>query len=176
MKIANQTGEIFLRTFEPNDQEQIAILCNNKKIWDNLRDFLPFPYTTQHARDFIDYCNQEEIPCTFGIFYRGELAGTIGLVLQKDIYRLSAEIGYWIGEPFWGLGIAPQAVELLTEYGFKQLKLARIYAGVFDFNKASQRVMEKAGFKMEGIFEKSVIKNGLICDEYRYAKINETSL
>jgi RimJ/RimL family protein N-acetyltransferase len=112
----------------------------------------------------------ENPPCTFAIEYMGELAGCIGLVKQTDVYKLSAEIGYWIGEPYWGLGIATTAVELLTEYGFHQLGLVRIYSGVFDFNKASQRVLEKAGYQLEGIFEKSVIKNGKICNEYRYAK------
>jgi ribosomal-protein-alanine N-acetyltransferase len=96
------------------------------------------------------------------------------LVIQKDIYRLSAEIGYWLGEPYWGKGIALKAVNLITEYGFNELELVRIYSGVFDFNKASHRVMEKAGFKLEAVFERSVIKNGIICDEYRYAKIKES--
>ena len=93
------------------------------------------------------------------------------MVLQTDVYRLSAEIGYWIGEPYWGLGIATRAVELLTQYGFNQLGLVRIYSGVFDFNVPSRKVLEKAGFKLEGIFEKSIIKNGEIRDEYRYAKL-----
>jgi RimJ/RimL family protein N-acetyltransferase len=94
-------------------------------------------------------------------------------VPQTDIYRLGAEIGYWIGEPYWGQGIATKAVELVTEYGFNRLGLERIYSGVFDFNKASQKVLEKSGFTLEGIFKKSVIKNGRIINEYRYAKIKE---
>ncbi|MFY9228802.1 MAG: GNAT family protein, partial [Bacteroidales bacterium] len=99
----------------------------------------------------------------------------IGLVRQTDVYKLSAEIGYWIGEPYWGMGIATKAVRLITEYGFNTLGLVRIYTGVFDFNKASQRVLEKAGFNLECIFEKSVFKNDKICDEYRYGLINKNA-
>ena len=105
----------------------------------------------------------------------GEIIGSIGLVLQSDVYKLTAEIGYWIGEPYWGKGITTKAVQLITEYGFNELGLVRIYTGVFDFNKASQKVLEKAGFKLESIFEKSVVKNNKICDEYRYGLINKNS-
>ncbi len=120
--------------------------------------------------EFRNICQDENPPVTFAVDYKGELAGCIGLVKQTDVYKLTAEIGYWIGEPYRGLGIATKAVELITEYGFRQLNLVRIYSGVFDFNVASQRVLEKSGFKLEGIFEKSIIKNGRICDEFRYAK------
>ena len=165
-------GDILLRRFSNKDQMRLAELCNNLNIWNNVRDFLPFPYTVQNAIEFINLCENEQQPVTFAIEFKGELAGCIGLVLQADVYRLGAEIGYWIGEPYWGLGIATTAVELLTEYGFNQLGLGRIHSGVFDFNTASRRVLEKAGFKLEGIFEKSIIKNGRILDEYRYAKLN----
>ncbi|MCK9641312.1 MAG: GNAT family N-acetyltransferase [Prolixibacteraceae bacterium] len=165
-------GHIRLREFSELDQVRLAELCNNKKIWDNVRDLLPSPYTEQNALEFIRLCRQDVPTTTFAIEYQGELAGCIGLVKQTDVYRLSAEIGYWIGEPYWGLGIATEAVGLLTEYGFGQLDLVRIFTGVFDFNKASQRVLEKSGFKLEGVFEKSVIKNGLIHNEFRYAKLN----
>jgi ribosomal-protein-alanine N-acetyltransferase len=167
------TGEhIVLRPFQKNDIKPVAFLCNNKKIWDNVRDSLPHPYTEKHAKEFILTCQAEDPQVTFAIEYRGDFAGCIGLLRQKDIYKLTAEIGYWIGEPYWGLGFATKAVNLLVDYGFDQLGLVRIYTGVFDYNKASQRVLEKAGFKLEGIFEKSVLKNGKICNEYRYGKIN----
>lgn len=165
------SGPIILRGFKDEDQYRLAELCNNIKIWDNLRDFLPFPYTRQNAIEFINICKEEDPRKTFVIEYQEELAGCIGLVPQSDIYRLGAEIGYWIGEPYWGHGIATKAVGLITEYGFNQLGLVRIFTGVFDFNKASQRVLEKSGFKLEGIFANSVIKNGKILNEYRYARI-----
>lgn len=141
-----------------------------------MRDHLPFPYTEKHAMEFIEHCQGENPQQTFAVEYNGEFAGCVGLVRQTDIYKLTAEIGYWLGEPYWGLGIATKAVELITEYGFNQLGLVRIYTGVFDFNKASQRVLEKTGFKLECVFEKSLFKNGVICDEYRYALINKNAL
>ncbi|MCK9413985.1 MAG: GNAT family N-acetyltransferase [Prolixibacteraceae bacterium] len=169
------TGSIRLRGFSDLDQVRLAKLCNNKKIWDNVRDLLPSPYTEQNALEFIRLCQQEVPTTTFAIEYNGELAGCIGLVKQTDVYRLGAELGYWIGEPYWGLGIATQAVELITLYGFNKLGLIRIYSGVFEFNAASQRVLEKSGFKLEGIFEKSVIKDGKILNEYRYSKLKPQS-
>ena len=91
---------------------------------------------------------------------------------QVDVYRKSAEIGYWIGEPYWGKGIATEAAKLITAYGFEQLELLKIFSAVFDFNKASQRVLEKAGYKLEAIIEKAICKNHKLCDEYRYGCIN----
>ncbi len=165
--------EIILRPFKDSDAKSLAELCNNKKIWDNLRDYFPFPYTEENAVEFIKHCQKESPQQTFAIEFNGKFAGSIGLVKQTDVYRLSAEIGYLLGEPFWGKGIATKVVKLITEYGFSQLGLIRIYSGVFDFNKASQRVLEKAGFTLECIVEKAVIKNNKICDEYRYGLTNK---
>lgn len=108
--------------------------------------------------------------------YEGALAGVVGLVPQTDVYRISAEIGYWLGESFWGKGIMTEAVKRMVDYGFNHLNLVRIFTGVFDFNKGSQRVLEKAGFQLECIFRKALIKNGVVCDEYRFAVINEARL
>lgn len=166
------SGNILLRPLVDSDKNRLAELCNNKKIWDNLRDSIPFPYTVNDAVNFIKLCQKQDQNVTFAIEFKGELCGVIGLVKQTDIYKHSAEIGYWIGEPFWGKGIATAAVNLIVGYGFNDLNLVRIYTAVFDFNKASQKVLRKAGFILEGIFDKSVSKNGRIFDEYRYAKVN----
>ena len=97
----------------------------------------------------------------------------IGLTIQKDVYKKSAEIGYWIGEPFWGNGIATKAVELITEYGFNKLALNRVYAGVFEYNITSMKVLEKNGYKKEGIFKNAILKNDKVYDEHRFFKLNE---
>lgn len=165
-----------LRQFRESDALVLAELCNNKKVWDNLRDTIPFPYKLSDAEYFINSCSNENPKLTFAIGYGDEFAGVIGFVVQKDVYRLSAELGYWIGEPYWGKGIASRAVELATEYGFAQLGLVRIFAAVFEYNSVSRRVLEKNGYRLEGIFRNSVIKNGRIIDEYRYAKVNEQNL
>ncbi|MBT8282374.1 MAG: GNAT family N-acetyltransferase [Muriicola sp.] len=163
---------ISLRPLTPADAEILAHLANNKKIWDGVRDHFPFPYTLDDARDFIDR-KAEEVPAyTFAIINQEEkLCGVISLVPQEDVYRRTAEIGYWIGEPFWGQELATQAISLMTRYGFEELQLERIFAAVFDFNLASMRALEKNGYAKEGIFRNAVIKNGQVYDEHRYAKV-----
>lgn len=168
-----EENAIRLRPFHMEDAEAIAVLANNKKIWDNVRDSLPYPYSRRDAEYFINLQRKEKVPATFAIEYNGDMAGVIGLVRQADVYRLSAELGYWLGEPFWNKGICTIAVGLIVNYGFEKIGLHRIYASVFDFNKASQRVLEKAGFELECISRKAVIKNGLISSEYKYSIITD---
>ena len=165
--------KIKIRTLKISDKTELAKLANNKKIWDNLRDYIPFPYTESDADFFINLTNKEDPKQTFGIEYKGSLSGVIGLVIQKDVYQKSAEIGYWIGEPFWGNGIATKAVELITEYGFHKLDLNRIYTGVFEYNVASMKVLEKNGFQKEGIFKNAILKNNKVFDEHRFYKLNK---
>jgi len=159
---------IRLRELLSSDKERLAELANNKKIWDNVRDYFPHPYTEKDAIEFIGICAKENPKTTFAIEFQKEFVGVAGLVLQTDVYRKTAEIGYWIGEPYWNKGIGTMAVKLLLNYGFNSLKLHRIFTGVFEYNKASQKVLEKCGFRLEGVFEKSVFKNDAIVDEYRY--------
>ena len=163
--------KIVLRPLNDKDKEDLAQLANNKKVWDNLRDIMPFPYTIDNASFFINMTKQENPQMTFAIEYEGHLSGVIGLVPQQDVYKKTAEIGYWIGEPFWNKGIATNAVNLITEYGLGQLDLVRIHTGVFEYNTASMKVLEKCGYKKEGVFEKAVIKNGQVWNEHRYSKI-----
>ena len=161
---------IILRPLTDDDKEELARLANNKKVWDNLRDLMPYPYTIDNAIFFIDLTKQEDPQMTFAIDYAGQLCGVIGLVAQQDVYRKTAEIGYWIGEPFWNKGIATEAVKLITEYGLNQLDLIRIHTGVFEYNTSSMKVLEKCGYKKEGVFEKAIIKNGKIWNEHRFSK------
>lgn len=166
-----KNDNVLLRRIKEDDVPVLAKLANNRKIWDNVRDFFPYPYREKDAEFFYKLCEKEKPQVTFAIDFNGEFAGITGLTLQPDVHKISAEIGYWTGEPFWNKGIATTAVRLLTDYAFTNLKLIRLYCGIFDFNKASQKVIEKAGFTLEAVFKKSCIKNGKICDEYRYALI-----
>ena len=142
-------GDVTLRRPDPADNHIIAELANNRKVWDNLTDIMPHPYSVADANTFINMAITSEINRIFAIEHKGRLAGIIGLNGQTGVFRLTAEIGYWIGEPYWNKGIATKAVRLLTHYGIKQLGLLRIYANVYDFNKASRRVLEKAGILVE---------------------------
>lgn len=163
--------EVTLKRWDISYAERLQTLADNRKIFNNVRDFFPSPYSINDAVNFIQSVQKKDLPNNFAIHYKDEFVGAIGLKLQEDVYRHSAEIGYWIGEPFWGMGIGSIAVQLMTDYAFKQLKLKRIFAKVYSSNNASKKVLEKSGFQLEGIFKNAVIKNGVLLDEYNYALI-----
>ena len=163
-------GAIILRPLYDNDLDALARLANNRKIWDNVRDILPSPYSIDDANYFIKLTQKENPQTTFAIEYCKEFCGVIGLVGQSDVYKKTAEIGYWIGEPYWNKGIATVSVKLLTQYGFDQLDFIRIHTGVFEFNIGSMKVLKKNGYSKDGIFKKSILKNGQIFDEHRFSK------
>ena len=166
-----QSGEVELRPLIADDAPYMAELANNELISRNLRDGFPHPYTLADAELFIEKYNKHLTVIIFAITYRGDYAGNISLMPGTDVYRKSAELGYFIGQPFWNKGIVTKAVNLIVEYGFSTLDFVRIHAGIFEFNTASQRVLEKCGFVKEGVFKKSVFKMNQIWDEIRYAKI-----
>jgi RimJ/RimL family protein N-acetyltransferase len=167
-----RSREVKLRALHVSDKSQLAKLANNRKIWDNLRDSFPNPYSEGDAELFINLTTEENPKQNFAIEYAGDLCGVIGLIIQNDVYRKSAEIGYWIGEAFWGKGIAATAIKLVTNYGFEDLKLIRIYAGVFEYNVASMKALENSGYKKEGVFKNAIYKNDKVFDEHRYYKLN----
>lgn len=164
---------IQLIALKPKHAQQMANLANNYNIWFNLRDKFPIPYTLDDAEAFIDICEKEYPQQNFGISYNDELVGVVGLILQDDVYTGTAEIGFWLGEPYWGKGITTAAIKLIIGYGFGILKLRRIYGNVFDFNKASAKILQKCGFKLEGISKKAVKKNNVYYDELRFALLNQ---
>ncbi|MFN3402986.1 MAG: GNAT family N-acetyltransferase [Cytophagaceae bacterium] len=161
--------KILLRPLAPADKASIAKYINNYRVVRNLRDFIPYPYSEDDAESFINLNKNIFPPVNFTIEFQGEAIGVIGLVLQKDIHKINAEIGYWIGEPFWGMGLMSSCVKLITEYAFKTFSLKRIYAGVFETNTASMRVLEKSGYTLECVIKKSLIKNEVILDEHLYS-------
>ena len=164
-------NKVKLRKIELSDKAELSRLMNNKKIWDNIRNYIPHPYKEKDAESFIELIENDELQQVFAIEFDSKFCGVIGLILQKDIYEKSAEIGYWIGEPYWGKGIVSEAVKLITEYGFEKNNLIRIYASVFEFNIASMKVLEKNGYIKEGILKKAIFKNGENIDEHRYYKL-----
>lgn len=150
----------------------IAKNANNKKVWDNLRDYMPFPYTEKDAEGFVDQNMDRDVDIAFAILFNNQFAGVIGINPMTDVYRHSAEIGYWLGEPYWGKGIMSKALELMVDHCFNKLEIVRLHTGVFEYNKVSGRVLEKNGFVYEGAFKLGVQKNGQLVDELRYGMIN----
>lgn len=164
-------SKIVLRPWQKEDAQALAAIANNRKVWDNVRDFFPTPYTVLDAEQWLDSIRKTRPFLNFAILYQGRIAGNIGIVPKEDVYRVSVEIGYFIGEEFWGKGIATEATRLLVEYIEQEFNVVRIYAEVFETNKASMRVLQKNGFYLEGIRRKAVIKNGEIMDDYVWVKL-----
>ncbi len=158
-----------VRTFLDADATSIARYANNKKIWLNLRDAFPHPYTINDAMAFIKNARSIDPPTIFAIEKDKEAIGAIGFSIGKDVERISAEIGYWLAEPFWGQGIVTQALEAVTKYAISQFNLKRIYALPYEWNPASFRVLEKAGYRLETRMRNSAIKNDKVIDQLLYA-------
>jgi len=167
-----KSNKFILRPFKRGDENSLKENINNKKIYRNTLS-IPYPYTLKDAKDWITK-NLKEMKrkrpnmINFAIDINGEVVGGIGL---RKIEGHKAEIGYWLAEKYWGQGIMTKAVKLVTEFGFKKLKLKRIYAYVFSWNKPSMGVLEKAGYKLEGILRKDVKKNNKFIDTFLFAKV-----
>lgn len=166
-------GEWLVRSWTSTDEVALAKYANNRKLWLNLRDSFPYPYTRDDARAWLRHTRQHSTDLFLAIATRDEAIGGIGLHRKNDVYRMSAEIGYWLGEPFWGRGIATRAVIAVTQYGFDHLSLLRIFAAVFAWNPASARVLEKAGYTLEGRKRHGVVKDGQVIDELMYSITRE---
>lgn len=164
-------NKCILRKFSLKDAQSLTIQANNKNIADCLRDIFPHPYTTKDACFYIENVANDLRNLILAIDVEGRAVGSIGIHPKTDVYQKNAELGYWLGEQYWGRGIMTEAVKAITEYGFKNYNLHRIYADVFENNTGSMRVLEKAGFAREAVLRKAVIKNGVIMDEYVYAKV-----
>lgn len=163
---------ITLRNLKVEDAESLVKYANNKKIFDNMRDAFPHPYTLINAANYIKISNEiSDSKLIYGIEYNGEIIGCIGGFVDEDIYIKTCELGYWIGEPFWGKGITSEAIQLMTEKLFKRFDIVRLYAEPYETNIGSRKALEKAGFKLESIKEKSVFKNGEILNSCIYVMI-----
>jgi ribosomal-protein-alanine N-acetyltransferase len=162
---------VAIRSFEAADAAAIVKYADNRGVWLGLRDAFPHPYTLKDAHEWLDRALNQQPECNFAIATPEELIGGIGVGLGQGERRLSGEVGYWLGEPFWGKGIVTRAVMAFTDYVFETYDLVRVYADVFSNNTASARVLEKAGYRREAHFRKSIIKDGKILDLYVYTKL-----
>ncbi len=158
-----------VRSWRASDADALAKHANNRNIWINLRDAFPHPYSKHDAREFLKSLSQRSPETLFAIGVKA--VGGIGFVLHPDVERVSAEIGYWLGEAFWGRGIATEALVAITAHAIQTHGLTRVYAVPFAWNAASCRVLEKAGYVLEGRLRKSAIKDGRITDQLQYAYV-----
>ena len=163
--------KILLRPLKYSDKEILAKLANNKKIWSNIRDMFPHPYQIEDAERFIDTIKKQDTQVTFAIEFEHQFAGLIGITLQQDVYRKSAEIGYWLGEKFWNRGVVTEALVAVRDHAMQTHSLTRVFAVPFERSKASCRVLEKAGFLLEGKLRRSALKDGKVVDQLMYAYV-----
>lgn len=168
MTIPTDISGLVLRPLMPADAQPMAFEANTTRIFENVRDRFPFPYQVGHAEAFIREQMDFDPPRHFAISCQDRFCGVIGYFPQEDVYRFSAEIGYWLGESHWGRGLATASIKALVRHIFTETEILRVYAMVFAFNTASMRALEKAGFQKEGISVKHVFKNARFWDEHRY--------
>lgn len=165
---------LVLRPWNYGDVPELAQLADNIRIWNQVRDYFPHPYTVKKAQEWVTMQQGKKPVTNFAIDVDGRLVGGIGFLLKEDIYRCSLEIGYWIGEPYWGRGIATKAIEVLVAAAWKEYPdVVRIYAEVFPNNTGSCRALEKNGFQLESIRRHAVIKNGVIGDDMVWVRFRD---
>ena len=173
MERSSIINNIKLREIRMEDAEYFALYINNRNIIKNFRDAFPQPYSVKDAIEFFTKCMADESPQNFIIEADGHCIGEIGYDRQTDVERFSAEIGYWIAEPYWNKGIMTDIINRFSQYVFENTEIIRLYATVFEPNKASIKALEKAGFEKVGQMRKAVFKNDKFLDMVMLELIRE---
>ncbi len=160
---------IVLKKWEEPDTGALIRFAGNPQITQFMSDGFAGVSTPEGAAKFIAFANSGSDKIYRAIEVDGQVVGGIGVLVQTDTHRKNAELGYWLAEPFWGKGIITKAIEMVVSESFERLDISRIFAKPFHTNKASHRVLEKAGFRLEAVLKKAVFKNGEYLDECIYA-------
>ena len=162
--------QCIIRPWRRDDAESLARHANNRNIWSMVRDLFPHPYTIQDAHEFLQRAISEQPEMRFCVEVERAAVGGIGVHPGEDVHRHTATIGYWLGEQFWGRGIMTEAVTAVVDFCFENFPLRRISAEAFSNNPASARVLENAGFTLEGRLKNQVVKDGKLLDTLLYAR------
>ncbi|KAK2951027.1 putative Protein N-acetyltransferase, RimJ/RimL family [Blattamonas nauphoetae] len=166
-----QDDDISLRVFRTSDREQLVALADNPKIFAQMSNRFPHPFTSADADFWISRDLKQVQPNSLAIEWKGQLCGGIRISPYSDVHSKTGGMGYWLGEPFWGKGIMARAISLFVPFAFREFSLLRVEALVFANNTSSARVLEKAGFQKEGVLRKHCVKNGIIMDGILFAKV-----
>lgn len=169
MHINTNISGCSLRKWEKEDKPALVRNANNRKVWRNLTDAFPYPYTEADADFWIAIANQATPSIHFAIDLEGAAVGGIGIIAGEGIARHTGQFGYWLGETYWGKGIATAAARAMVAHAFSGSIFQRLEAPVFAWNPASMRVLEKAGFIREGVTKRSVFKDDQFTDSAIYA-------
>jgi RimJ/RimL family protein N-acetyltransferase len=164
---------ISIRGLSQSDVSRLAEIANDRRIANMLRDYFPHPYSTSDAEGYISYVSEQDPLLNLGIFEGDLLVGVCGGNLLTDVHRHTTEIGYWLGAEAWGRGIASKALALLVNHYFDHTDTIRLQAHVFSNNPASEQVLIKNGFILEGVCRKHVYKNGVYLDALLYALLKD---
>ena len=158
-----------LRPLNISDLDNLVKYANNWNIAKNMTDQFPYPYSEKDGKAFIEMATKDNPIHIFAIDVDGQAVGGIGIHPQGDIHRKNAELGYWLAEPFWGQGIISNAIKPIVDFAFETYAINRVFARPFGTNIASQKVLEKNNFVLEGKFKQVLIKDNSLLDELVYA-------
>lgn len=158
-----------LRPWKITDIDSLLENANNPEISKFMTDAFPYPFTAEDAKKFIEYAMSQYPVHFFAIEVKDLAVGGIGVHPQTDIMKKNAELGYWLGQNYWGNGIVSKAINEMVVYAFRTFDITRIYARPYSTNLKSQHVLEKNGFVLEARIEKNIFKNGEFLDELIYA-------
>jgi RimJ/RimL family protein N-acetyltransferase len=166
-----ECGSCVVRDWQWSDKASLMRFANNRKVWRNLNDIFPHPYTEADADQWLALQASTPKRTVWAIEVEGQAAGGVGVTLREGMLRRSADFGYWLGEPYWGRGIMTEVVQAVAPEAMRAFDLVRLESWVFEWNPASMRVLEKCGFVREGVMRASAIKDGQLIDRAMYALV-----
>ena len=172
MRIATENPAVHLRDWAESDYDSMVRHGNNRLVWRNLKDSFPHPYTHADAVWWVQHVATLSEDVHLAVDLAGEAIGGIGYGGKQGNYVRTAHFGYWLGQAHWGQGIATAAARALKAHAFATSRFVRLEAPVYEWNPASMRVLEKAGFVREGVLRKSCLKDGQLIDQVMYAAIS----
>lgn len=171
MNLNTEITSCTLRPWRPTDKPALVLHANDRSIWRNLTDMFPHPYTEADAEAWFHIASQPGPSLQLAIALEDEAVGGIGLRAGAGVYRKTAQFGYWLGQAFWGRGLATAAARTMRQHAFSHTEFVRLEAPVFAWNPASMRVLQKAGFYQESIRESSVFKDGQLISSFMYVAV-----
>ena len=174
MQIATSTSGLLLRPWRSEDRLSLVKHGDSYKVWRNLTDMFPRPYTLEEADRWVRFATSSVSGIHLAVSFEGEAIGGIGVIGKESNHRFTGKFGYWLGEEFWGRGFATSAAFAMVRYAFEERTFARLEAPVFAWNPASARVLEKVGFSLEGVHRRDIFKDGQFTDSLMYALIRGT--
>ena len=171
MLLPTSVPDCLLRPWREGDQGSLVRYGDNRRVWRNMTDSCPHPYTLDDANRWLSIANADPRSVHLAIELQGQAIGGIGAIAGSGNAVATADFGYWLGEPYWGRGIMTAAVRATSAYALSRFGLVRLEARVFAWNPASMPVLEKCGFVREGVLQRSVFKDGEVIDSVLNARV-----